>query len=87
VSWALAATLSYNPGRETVYGIPSRRSSSRFQSLWANKLRTDPHAVGVVIGVASVIAVITLVNGANQFVATKISGYGSDTLTVSKLLR
>jgi len=54
------------------------------QSLWANKLRTILTLLGVVIGVASVIAVITLVNGANQFVATKISGYGSDTLTVSK---
>lgn len=54
------------------------------QSLWANKLRTILTLLGVVIGVASVIAVITLVNGANQFVATKISGYGSDTLTVTK---
>src|ERR1700729_1567394 len=54
------------------------------QSLWANKLRTVLTLLGVVIGVASVIAVITLVNGANQFVATKISGYGSDTLSVSK---
>jgi putative ABC transport system permease protein len=55
------------------------------QSLWANKLRTVLTLIGVVIGVASVIAVITLVNGANRFVATKISGYGSDTLTVTKM--
>jgi putative ABC transport system permease protein len=55
------------------------------QSLWANKLRTILTLVGVVIGVASVIAIITLVNGANRFVATKISGYGSDVLTVTQL--
>jgi hypothetical protein len=55
------------------------------QSLWANKLRTVLTLIGVVIGVASVIAIITLVNGANRFVATKISGYGSDVLTVTKM--
>ena len=54
------------------------------QSLWANKLRSILTLLGVVIGVSSVIAVITLVNGANKFVATKISGYGSDTFTISK---
>jgi len=54
------------------------------QSLWANKMRSILTLLGVVIGVASVIAVITLVNGANKFVATKISGYGSDTFTINK---
>jgi putative ABC transport system permease protein len=55
------------------------------QSLWANKLRSILTLLGVVIGVASVIAVITLVNGANKYVATKISGYGADTFTVNKM--
>ncbi len=54
------------------------------QSLWANKLRSILTLIGVVIGVASVIAVVTLVNGANVFVATKINKYGADILTVSK---
>jgi putative ABC transport system permease protein len=54
------------------------------KSLWSNKLRSILTLLGVVIGVASVIAVITLVNGANKFVATKISGYGSDVFTVKK---
>ncbi len=39
--------------------------------------------IGVVMGVASVIMVITLVNGANRYVATKLSGYGADVFTVS----
>ena len=55
------------------------------QSLWANKLRTILTLVGIMIGVASVIAVITLVSGANHYIATKISGYGADTLNVSKM--
>jgi putative ABC transport system permease protein len=54
------------------------------QSLWANKLRSVLTLLGVVIGVASVIAVVTLVNGANSYVTTKFSSYGADVFTVSK---
>ncbi|MBS1813791.1 MAG: ABC transporter permease [Acidobacteria bacterium] len=53
-------------------------------SLWANKLRTVLTLLGVVIGVASVIAVVTLVNGANAYVDQKLNRYGSDVFTVSK---
>src|SRR5665213_3830241 len=54
------------------------------QSLWQNKLRTVLTLLGVMIGVASVIAVVTLVNGANTYVTTKFSRYGADVFTVSK---
>jgi putative ABC transport system permease protein len=53
-------------------------------SLWGNKLRTVLTLLGVVIGVASVIAVVTLVNGANLFVQTKFSSYGADTFTITR---
>jgi putative ABC transport system permease protein len=55
------------------------------QSLWSNKLRTILTLVGVVMGVASVIMVITLVNGANKYVSTKLSGYGADVFTVTRM--
>jgi putative ABC transport system permease protein len=54
------------------------------QSLWANKLRSILTLIGVVMGVASVIMVITLVNGANRYVSTKLSGYGADVFTVTR---
>jgi putative ABC transport system permease protein len=54
------------------------------QSLWANKLRSVLTLLGVVIGVASVIAVVTLVNGANVYVASKVNKYGADVFTISK---
>jgi len=54
------------------------------QSLWANKLRTVLTLLGVVIGVASVIAVVTLVNGANVYVSTKINKQGADVFTISQ---
>jgi putative ABC transport system permease protein len=55
------------------------------QSLWANKLRTVLTLLGVVIGVSSVIAVVTLVNGANTYVTTKFTAYGADVFTVSQM--
>jgi len=55
------------------------------QSLWANKLRSILTLIGVVMGVASVIMVITLVQGANRYVATKLTGYGADVFTVTRM--
>ena len=55
------------------------------QSLWGNKLRTILTLIGVVMGVASVIMVITLVNGANRYVGSKLSGYGADVFDVSRM--
>jgi putative ABC transport system permease protein len=55
------------------------------QSLWANKLRTILTLLGVVIGVASVITVVTLTNGAKKFVTTKINTYGASVVTISKM--
>jgi len=55
------------------------------QSLWANKLRTILTLLGVVMGVASVIMVITLVNGANRYVTTKLISHGADVFTVQQM--
>ncbi len=55
------------------------------QSLWANKLRSILTLIGVVMGVASVIMVLTLVQGAKRYVSTKLSGYGADVFTVTRI--
>jgi putative ABC transport system permease protein len=55
------------------------------QSLWANKMRSILTLIGMVIAVASVITVVTLVNGAKGFVTTKINTYGAAVITVSKM--
>src|ERR1017187_419918 len=55
------------------------------QSLWQNKLRTVLTLLGVMIGVSSVIAAVTLVNGANTYETTKFSSYGADVFTVSRM--
>ncbi len=56
-----------------------------FLSLWANKLRSALTLLGVVIGVAAVIAVVTFVNGINGYVATKIFNLGADVFIVFKV--
>ena len=55
------------------------------QSLWANKLRSALTLLGVVIGVAAVIAVVTFVNGINGYVAEKIFNLGADVFVVFKV--
>ena len=54
------------------------------QSLWANKLRSVLTLLGVVIGVAAVIAVVTFVNGINGYVSEKIFNLGADVFILSK---
>ena len=54
------------------------------QSLWANKLRSVLTLLGVVIGISSVIAVVTFVSGINDYVAKKIFNLGADVFIVQK---
>jgi len=55
------------------------------RSLWANKLRSALTLLGVVIGVAAVIAVVTFVNGINGYVAEKILNLGADAFIMCKV--
>src|SRR6202046_240309 len=55
------------------------------QSLWANKLRSVLTLLGVVIGVAAVIAVVTFVSGINDYVAQKIFNLGADVFLIFKV--
>jgi putative ABC transport system permease protein len=53
-------------------------------SLWTHKLRSVLTLIGVVIGVAAVIAVVSLINGANHYVATKVFNLGADVFALAK---
>jgi putative ABC transport system permease protein len=55
------------------------------QSLWANKLRSVLTLLGVVMGVAAVIAVVTFVNGINGYFAEKVFNLGADVFIVFKV--
>ncbi|MBX7173225.1 MAG: ABC transporter permease [Pyrinomonadaceae bacterium] len=53
-------------------------------SLRANKLRTILTLLGIIVGVSAVIAVVTIINGLDQTVASTFSAQGSTVFTVSK---
>jgi putative ABC transport system permease protein len=54
-------------------------------ALRANKLRSFLTLVGVIVGVSSVIAVMSLVQGLNHYVATQLTAAGSNVFTVDKV--
>jgi|YelNatPaOPRAMG01_1025707.scaffolds.fasta_scaffold00629_19 putative ABC transport system permease protein len=53
-------------------------------SLRANKLRTFLTLLGVIIGVLTIIAVVSVIQGLNSYVYTKMSFYGANDFAVSK---
>jgi putative ABC transport system permease protein len=52
-------------------------------ALRAHKMRTTLSVLGIVIGVAAVVAIIALVNGATAAVKEQIAGLGMRTITIS----
>ena len=64
--------------------LPSDTLRLAFNALRAHKLRTALTLLGLVIGVTSLILVMTLIQGANWYVETKIANLGADIFQVSK---
>src|SRR5947207_1610267 len=54
-------------------------------NLGANKLRTSLTILGIVVGVAAVIAVITVIDGLNRKVAQTFTSQGSNVFSVRRL--
>jgi putative ABC transport system permease protein len=52
------------------------------RALWANKLRSILTTLGIIIGVASVIAVVSLVQGMEHGIATELEGVGATYIRV-----
>ncbi len=52
-------------------------------NLWQNKLRTFLTVLGVVIGISSIIAMMTFIQGATNDVTGQLEGIGANKLTVS----
>lgn len=54
-----------------------------FKSMFANKMRTVLSLLGIIIGVASVVAILTLGNSATTSITDSINAGGLDTITLS----
>ncbi len=48
-----------------------------FEALWTNKLRTILTLLGNIVGVMSVIAVVSIIDGANSYIEEQVAGEGS----------
>jgi len=53
-------------------------------ALWVNKMRSILTLIGVVIGVTTIIAIVSMINGMNAYVADQISGIGASTFIVDR---
>ncbi|MGQ9618535.1 MAG: ABC transporter permease [Candidatus Aminicenantia bacterium] len=58
--------------------------SISLKGLWAHKLRTTLTLVGVIIGVFTLIAVVSIIQGLNRYVRTKLFNYGTNDFYISK---
>src|SRR5437588_12796730 len=92
---AISAGAKRSPSSTTAKRSPSSTTAKRSMnlseavaiatsSLWAHKLRSVLTLLGVVIGVAAVIAVVSLINGPNQYVGTRVFRLGADVFGLSK---
>jgi putative ABC transport system permease protein len=59
-------------------------ASLAFSSLWAHKLRALLTVLGVVIGVTTVIAMVSIIDGLNQSFANQMGFLGADTFFIQK---
>lgn len=55
-----------------------------FGSLWANKLRSFLTLLGIIIGVLTIVAVVSIIQGLNNYVYEKFSFYGANDFSVTK---
>lgn len=58
--------------------------SMALNSLWANKLRSFLTLLGIIIGVLTIITVISIIQGLNNYVYSKMAFYGANDFTVTK---
>ncbi len=54
------------------------------EAIWANKLRSFLTLLGVIFGVATVIVVVSLIEGFNKYVDEKIANIGTNAFSVQK---
>ena len=54
------------------------------ESIWANRLRSFLTLLGVIIGIASIIATAAVIQGLNVYVSDKLSNLGKGVFTVQR---
>ena len=58
--------------------------SMAFGSLWASKLRSFLTLLGIIIGVLTIVAVVSIIQGLNDYVYSQIAQFGTNDFSVTK---
>ncbi|MGI8782035.1 MAG: ABC transporter permease, partial [Acidobacteriota bacterium] len=58
-----------------------------FDSLWSHKLRSALTLLGIIIGISTLITVVTLIEGADRFVEEQMSNLNPDVYQISQYPR
>src|SRR4026208_1243417 len=55
-----------------------------FSAIWAHKLRSFLTLLGMIIGVAALMIVLSVLQGFNSYIDEKIAGIGSNSFTIQR---
>ncbi len=54
-----------------------------FQGVWSHRLRSFLTMLGIIIGIAAIIAIVSTIKGTNELIKKNLIGSGTNTMTVS----
>ncbi|MEE1108944.1 MAG: ABC transporter permease, partial [Lachnospiraceae bacterium] len=54
-----------------------------FSGIWSHKMRSFLTMLGVIIGIASIIAIVSTIAGTNQQIMQNLIGAGNNSVTIS----
>ena len=65
------------------FGLVKQSFKMSLQNIWSNKMRSFLTMLGIIIGVAAVIALVTTVSGVSDYMMNEFSSMGAGSLTVT----
>ena len=54
-----------------------------FQGIWSHKMRSFLTMLGIIIGIASIIAIVSTIKGTSEQIKEDLIGSGNNTVTIS----
>jgi putative ABC transport system permease protein len=56
-----------------------------FQSVWAHKIRSFLTMLGIIIGIASIITIVSTIKGTNEQIKQNLIGSGVNAVVIKRL--
>ena len=54
-----------------------------FQGIWSHKMRSFLTMLGIIIGIAAIIAIVSTIKGTNEQMKKALMGFGNNTVTIA----